>query len=581
MEAVVQPSGVAPSQDVSRAKTDVVLDPVFRRLRTALTAESADPKLLWLAASEGLALWLRYLDRALGEYLEDRLRARALLTDAYAEMVRRRMAWFSGASKDELDAGDSVAVRAHFEVLSPGVVARSIRWSLDGITEERPRLAHMRRAWKRVRVMATTARWGEVAQQGSEFSAILEECLIKQNVPHAMVWLADAYHAFGREVAELAIDLFHLPRTVASLHETLHLGDCLFRMHCAQVSGSEQRSEFIERFQAGISDAFDHETSRAHTKHNTKNVPVKPAPLWPTSSWQPPTSVKGHGSHAERMADLAAGKNPVEGLMGPGSLYWTCSRESVVLFGGGRAALMQLAHPAVAHAIRDHSVVHTDMLGRFIRTMSSAYGVVFGSVDDVMAISKRVYEMHSRIAGKLDDVPGQKPGHYYALDPEAVFWVGATLVDTVVFMYEQMVRPLEETQKDRLVCDARPFWVAFGLPLETMPTKWRDLRSYVLRRIESLAPLVGPTAREQASRLFGPHPAWKQPMFDQVRLVTAYTLPDPLQRAMGMELNAQERMLARSWLFAAERIRPWLPTPLRFVPPYHQAQWRLWRAKMG
>lgn len=581
MEAVVQPSGVAPSRDVSRGNADKLLDPVFRRLRTALTAESADPKLLWLAASEGMAMWLRYLDRALGEYLEDRLRARLLLTTAYAEMVRRRIAGFLGLSKNELDAADSVAVRAHIEVLSPGVVARSIRWSLGGISEERPQLAHLRRAWKRLRASDTAERWREVAQHGSEFAAILEQNLAAHNVPDAKRWLSDTYQGFGREVAELAAGVFHLSRTVEGLHESLHLGDCLFRVHWAPVSGREQRSEFIERFQAGISDAFEPAASRIHPMRTAKDVPVKRAPLLPPSSWQPPTSLKGHGSHAERMGALSAGKNPVEGLMGPRSLYWTCSRESVVLLGGGRAALMQLAHPAVAHAIRDHSVVHTDMLGRFIRTMSSAYGVVFGSVDDVMAISKRVYEMHSRIAGKLDDVPGQKPGHYYALDPEAVFWVGATLVDTVVFMYEQMVRPLEEAEKDRLVCDAGPFWVAFGLPLETLPTKWRDLRNYVLRRSESLAPQVGPTAREQASRLFGPHPAWKQPMFDQVRLVTAYTLPDSLRRAMAMELNAQERMLARSWLFAAERIRPWLPTPLRFVPPYHQAQWRLWRAKVG
>jgi uncharacterized protein (DUF2236 family) len=141
------------------------------------------------------------------------------------------------------------------------------------------------------------------------------------------------------------------------------------------------------------------------------------------------------------------------------------------------------------------------------------------------------------------------------------------------------VRPLEVAEKDRLVREAGPFWVAFGVPLETCPKTWAELHGYVLRRIESLAPLVGNSAQQQASLLFAPHPWLAQPVFDQLRIITAHMLPDSLRRAFKMELNPRDRMLARSWLFAAEWVRPSLPSPLRFVPPYHQAQWRLWNAR--
>ena len=351
----------------------------------------------------------------------------------------------------------------------------------------------------------------------------------------------------------------------------------------------------LGRFQAGIAEVFGQSYSLTQTipKHGGDTCRITVAPLQikthvsrakpetekRPSTWQAPTSLKGHGSHAERMHALAEGRKNAEGFIGPRSRLWQCSRENVILLGGGRAALMQLAHPAVAHAVRDHSVVHTDMLGRFIRTMTSAYGVVFGSLDEVNRISERVYNVHKSISGNLDDVPGQSKGHYHALDPEAVFWVGATLIDTVVMVYEQMVRPMDEKEKDQLTRDSGAFWVAFGVPLESCPKTWNDLRSYVVRRTESLAPLVGPSAIQQASLLFAPHPPLTQPIFDQLRLVTAYMLPESLRRAFRMDLDARERMLARSWLFAAERIRPWLPRALRFVPPYHQAQWRLWRAE--
>ncbi|HRI69537.1 MAG TPA: oxygenase MpaB family protein [Polyangium sp.] len=614
MEAVVQPS----SPPRFRLEPDRWLRPALQHMRAAFATESVDPRLLWMFASEGLAAWLRHIEVALAEHLEDRQRARRILATVYGEMLQRRVLALPSPIATILTRSDASSIRAFFEALSPGPIARSVRWIFEGFSPDAPSLGTLAEAWRRVESLDAKWRWLEVSHHLGEMAIVLTERLPEFDVPRAIGWLGDTCHGFGKEIGELFVEMYQMPRTMESAIETLRMGEFLFRVNPEHSSGTDEGAQtgFIEgsaclwytrpgwkqvhcgvlgRFQAGISEVFGHSYSLTQTipKHGGDSCRTTMAPIQPKtqaprakpesekrpSTWQAPSSLKGHGSHIERMKSLAQGRKNAEGFIGPASRLWLCSRESVILLGGGRAALMQLAHPAVAHAVRDHSVVHTDMLGRFIRTMTSAYGVVFGSLDEVNRISERVYAIHKAISGELDDVPGQTKGHYHALDPESVFWVGATLIDTVVMVYEQMVAPLGEAEKDRLVRDSGPFWAAFGVPVELCPPTWNDLRSYVVRRTESLAPLIGPSARQQANLLFAPHPPLTQPIFDQLRLVTAYMLPDSLRRAFHMDLNARERMLARSWLFAAERIRPWLPAALRFVPPYHQASWRLWRAE--
>ncbi|HZD17088.1 MAG TPA: oxygenase MpaB family protein, partial [Actinomycetota bacterium] len=49
------------------------------------------------------------------------------------------------------------------------------------------------------------------------------------------------------------------------------------------------------------------------------------------------------------------GRNGDPGLFGPGTLAWRLNAETVLLLGGGRALLMQIAHPRVAAGVADHS----------------------------------------------------------------------------------------------------------------------------------------------------------------------------------------------------------------------------------
>ncbi|MBK9264181.1 MAG: DUF2236 domain-containing protein [Polyangiaceae bacterium] len=612
---------VAVTQGAPQLRLDkhFLIAPALRHLRASFNGEAVEPWALWLVASEGTAGWMRYLESALGEHLDDRYRARAIMTAACGEMFRRRGLALAAPLKEALEGRSPADVRAFFEALYPGPIGASIRWSLDGIARESPGIAASARAWRLAGKVDAKTRWLEVSHHLGELTIVLTELLPKENVPRAIGWLGDTSHAFGKEVAELAASLFGMPPTMESAIETLRMGEFLFRVNPEHTSGvgDEQKPGFIEgsaclwyerpgwkqvhcgvlgRFQAGISEVFGQTYSLTQTipKHGGDTCRISMSPIQlrvgaertktPVRSadapaWEPPKKINSRKRHTEALDGLVRGKDPVAGYYGPESAMWEGIRHSVILLGGGRAALMQLAHPAVAHAIRDHSVVHEDMLGRFIRTMMSAYTIIFGSADEVRAVSERVYGIHAAISGQLDDVPGQEIRRYHALDPEAVFWVGATLFDTAMMVYERMVRPLDTPDRDRLVREASTFWVAFGLAPEACPTNWADLHGYVERRIEQLAPLVGDTARDQAARLFKPQAPFVQPIFDQLRLITAEMLPASLQRALRMELNPQERLLARSWIFAAERLVPWLPDQIRYVPAYHTAQRRLRAAR--
>src|SRR5690606_22107899 len=61
------------------------------------------------------------------------------------------------------------------------------------------------------------------------------------------------------------------------------------------------------------------------------------------------------------LAELARDvRDPREGILGPSSVAWRLGGDLAIFLGGGRATLLQLAHPMVAHAIDQHSRTRSD-----------------------------------------------------------------------------------------------------------------------------------------------------------------------------------------------------------------------------
>ena len=66
------------------------------------------------------------------------------------------------------------------------------------------------------------------------------------------------------------------------------------------------------------------------------------------------------------------------GLYADDSITRRVNRENILLLGGGRALLMQLAHPKVAAGVDDHSDFRTHPIRRLRRTVLMTMAIVFG-----------------------------------------------------------------------------------------------------------------------------------------------------------------------------------------------------------
>ena len=94
--------------------------------------------------------------------------------------------------------------------------------------------------------------------------------------------------------------------------------------------------------------------------------------------------------------------DPQAGIYGPDSMMWKVGRETIGFFGGGRAALLQLAHPWIANSIDQHSATRDDPLGRFRRTFINVFTMIYGSTDQVMRVANNVHQIHAmRLASSV------------------------------------------------------------------------------------------------------------------------------------------------------------------------------------
>src|SRR3712207_2006751 len=168
------------------------------------------------------------------------------------------------------------------------------------------------------------------------------------------------------------------------------------------------------------------------------------------------------------------------GLFGPGSLTWRINREGVLLLGGGRALILQVAHPLVAAGVAEYSNYREDPWGRLYRTLDITTKLVFGSTATAAEASGRLERMHSRVRGETREAGGRYPAGtpYEANDPELLMWVHATLVDTALLVYDRYIRRLTIDERRRYYEEQKTLGEAFGIPRERQPADYAEFNDY-------------------------------------------------------------------------------------------------------
>ena len=274
----------------------------------------------------------------------------------------------------------------------------------------------------------------------------------------------------------------------------------------------------------------------------------------------------------ERALDAHSGREIREaaGLFGPGTVSWRVDREAIVLAGGSCALLMQAAHPVVAAGVAEHSTYASDPFGRLMRTLSSSFDVAFGSVATARTAIRRVNAIHARVRGQMPS-----GGRYSALDPEALLWVHATLVDTALRVYDRFVERLSPAEMQAYHREAGEVALMLGVPSSLLPDDLSELRAWMADMQDAGRVRVTPQARAIAATVLYPDRRVPKVAWDAAHLVSIATLPGDLRRQYGIGWSpARERGVER--LAAASRaVLPRLPGILHHVPRAREAERRV------
>jgi uncharacterized protein (DUF2236 family) len=155
-------------------------------------------------------------------------------------------------------------------------------------------------------------------------------------------------------------------------------------------------------------------------------------------------------------------------------MVWRELSDWRVLLGGGRVLLLQVAHPAVAASVAQHSNFAIDPWKRLMRTLDLYVGgIIFGSPDEAAAAGARLRTMHARIKGT--DSAGRS---YDALETSVFHWVHATLVDGLVAVVHRFGNPLKREALARVYEEMCGVGRLCGLRERDMPPDWPSFRKY-------------------------------------------------------------------------------------------------------
>lgn len=206
----------------------------------------------------------------------------------------------------------------------------------------------------------------------------------------------------------------------------------------------------------------------------------------------------------------------------------------VAIFGGGRALLLEVAHPFVAAGVAEHSAYRTDPFGRLQRTLAAMSAITFGERDAALGAARGVERAHDRVVGVLPEAAGPFAAGtpYHGRDPEAVGWVWATLADTAWQIYERFVAPLDAAACDDYYADQRVLARLLGVPPDRIPADWGAFRTYFDDMVEGDRLAVTPLARDIAHAVL--HPPGDVGAGRLARSITAGLLPARLREDFGL-----------------------------------------------
>jgi uncharacterized protein (DUF2236 family) len=230
--------------------------------------------------------------------------------------------------------------------------------------------------------------------------------------------------------------------------------------------------------------------------------------------------------------------------------------EAVLIAGGGRAILLQLADARIGAAIADHSDFATDPMRRLRHTLAYVYAQVYGSPEQQRATREWVERAHVPV----------RSAAYSADDPALQLWVAATLYDSAILVHETIYGPLPAEAAERILQDYAILGTALRLDPELWPSSRAEFAIYWEAQLAALD--VTDSARHQAALLLRPAaaPWWLRLAMPAARLVTAGLLPASVREEFRMPWSPARARRFDRFMGFTRAVYPRLPRRLRQLP---------------
>jgi uncharacterized protein (DUF2236 family) len=277
-------------------------------------------------------------------------------------------------------------------------------------------------------------------------------------------------------------------------------------------------------------------------------------------------TVAEHRQFLEHLASKV--ENPQAGFFGPASMAWRVSREMLMGLVVSRALLMQVAHPKVAQGVADHSDFSQKPFARAFATLKAQQVIVFGSCEQSIEALMRIYARHVSVRGA---VAGQPEAKYQANDPSLLFWVYATLFDSMLYAYRTFLPNLPAADSARFYEEGKLFASLIGISPDLVPHRLADFDAWMKTMLTNNEIRVTDAGKQIAAGLMDVPNKLARPVNE---FLAAGTLPHSLRAGFGLRWGRRRQAafdaLARLTRFMAR----FTPQALHTSPVYWLALYR-------
>lgn len=240
---------------------------------------------------------------------------------------------------------------------------------------------------------------------------------------------------------------------------------------------------------------------------------------------------------------------------------------SVGLLYGQRALLIGALEPLTYTGTMMSTRSADRPFQRLARTAKIQETILLGTREEADKALAVVEKLHQRVKGTLPETAGVHPAGtaYSAFDPELMLWTLAVIADSGRAMYETMVRPLSEGEREDLWQDYVRFGELFGLPRDDVPGSYHEFSAWWQEQLSAPHLQATPHGLEMA-----PLVAFHQPVPRAARgnivaqnHIIKGTLPPRVREIFGIRWSAGHERGFRAMAASHRRARHLFPRKMR------------------